>query len=103
LFSTNSDNWKHEEFYSRGLAACNREIKSGKYKGKDLAFCLRGQGYWLRLQRKLDEALVAYNRAIKLDPQHVEGYDFRAVVWQLKGDNDRAIADYGLSIRVDPT
>lgn len=57
----------------------------------------------MRLQRKLDEALVAYNRAIELDPSHVEGYDYRAVVWQLKGNSDRAIADYGLAIRVDPT
>ncbi len=57
----------------------------------------------MRLQGKLDEALVAHDRAIKLDPSHVEGYDFRATVWQSKGNNDRAIADYGLSIRVDPT
>jgi tetratricopeptide (TPR) repeat protein len=102
-FSTNSDNWKKEEFYSRGLAACNRAINSRKYVGKDLAFFLRAKGYWLRLQGKLDEALPAYDRAIELDPSHVEGYDFRAVVWQQKGNNDRAIADYGLSIRVDPT
>lgn len=102
-FSTNSDNYKQEDFYARGLAACIREIKSGKYKGKNLAFFLRAQGYWLRVMRRLDEAVPVYNRAIALDPQHVEGYDYRAVVFQLRGDNDRAIADWGLAIRVDPT
>jgi tetratricopeptide (TPR) repeat protein len=102
-FSTNSDDYKREDFYARGLAACNREINSGKHKGKNLAYYLRAQGYWLRLMDRLDEALPAYDRAIQLDPQHVEGYDYRAVVWQLKGDNDRAIADWGMAIRVDPT
>jgi tetratricopeptide (TPR) repeat protein len=102
-FSTNSENYKLEDFYAKGLAACNREIKSGKHKGKNLAFFLRAQGYWLRVMKRFDEALPVYNRAIELDPQHVEGYDYRAVVWQLKGNNDRAIADWGLAIRVDPT
>jgi tetratricopeptide (TPR) repeat protein len=102
-FSTNSDNYKQEDFYARGLAACNREINSGKHKGKSLAFFLRAKGYWLRVMKRLDEALPIYNRAIELDPQHVEGYDYRAVVFQLMGDNDRAIADYTMAVRVDPT
>lgn len=90
-------------FTRAGLAACNREINSGKHKGKNLAFCLRAKGYWLRQMKRLDEALPVYNRAIELDPQHVEGYDYRAVVFQLMGNNDRAIADWGMAIRVDPT
>ena len=102
-FSTNSDNYKQEDYYSRGLAACNREINSGKHKGKNLAFFLRAKGYWLRVMKRLDEALPVYNRAIELDPQHVEGYDYRAVVWQQMNNNDRAIADYGMAIRIDPT
>ena len=102
-FSTNSDDYKQEDFYARGLAACNREINSGKHKGKNLAFYLRAKGYWLRVMKRLDEALPVYNRAIELDPQHVEGYDYRAVVFQLMGDNDRAIADYTMAIRIDPT
>lgn len=72
-FSTNSENYKLEDFYAKGLAACVREIRSGKHKGKNQAFFLRAQGYWLRVMSKLDEALPIYNRAIELDPQHVEG------------------------------
>ena len=102
-FSTNSDDYKKEDFYARGLAACVREIRSGRHKGKNLAFYLRAQGYWLRVMGKLDEALPIYNRAIELDPQHVEGYDYRAVVHQRMGNNDRAIADWGMAIRIDPT
>ena len=102
-FSTNSDNYKLEEFYAKGLAACEREIRSGRHKGKNLAYYLRAQGYWLRVMGRFDEALPIYNRAVELDPQHVEGYDYRGVVFQLMGNNDRAIADWGLAIRVDPT
>jgi tetratricopeptide (TPR) repeat protein len=102
-FSTNSDDYKREDFYARGLAACVREIRSGKHKGKTLAFFLRAQGYWLRVMDRLEEALPIYNRAIELDPQHVEGYDYRAVVFQRMGNNDRAIADWGMAIRIDPT
>ena len=51
-FSTNSDNYKQEDFYARGLAACNREINSGKHKGKNLAFFLRAKGYWLRVMKQ---------------------------------------------------
>ncbi|MBI3705472.1 MAG: tetratricopeptide repeat protein [Rhizobiales bacterium] len=102
-FSTNSDDYKREDFYARGLAACVREIRSGRHTGKNLAFYLRAQGYWLRVMGRLEEALPIYNRAIELDPQHVEGYDYRAVVFQRLGNNDRAIADWGVAIRLDPT
>jgi tetratricopeptide (TPR) repeat protein len=102
-FSTNSDNYKLEEFYAKGLAACEREIRSGRHTGRNLAFYLRAQGYWLRVMGRLEEALPIYNRAIELDPRHVEGYDYRAVVFQRLGNNDRAIADWGMANRIDPT
>jgi tetratricopeptide (TPR) repeat protein len=33
----------------------------------------------------------------------VEGYDYRADVWKAKGNVERALADYEMAIRLDPT
>jgi tetratricopeptide (TPR) repeat protein len=101
-FSTNSDNYKLEEFYSRGLAACDQEISSGNYSGKKLAPVLRTKAYWLRKMNRLDDALLIYDRAIELDPSNAEGYDYRGGTWLQKGDNDRALTDYSMAIRVEP-
>ncbi len=102
-FSTGSDDYKRAEFIEVGLRACHRLITSGKFSGTGLANLLRARGYWNHQKKDLDAALADFNRAIQLDPKHVEGYDYRADVWTDKGELDRAIADHDMAIRIDPT
>ncbi len=102
-FSTGTDDYKRNEFIDVGLSACHRLITSGRYTGVDLANLLRARGYWYHQKKDLDTALADFNRAIQLDPKHVEGYDYRADVWTDKGELDRAIADHTMAIRIDPT
>jgi Caspase domain/TPR repeat len=102
-FSRGTDDYKRKDFQKLGLAACSRVISSGKVTGTQLAFYYRGRGYWKNQLKDLDGALADYNTAVNLDPQNVEGYDYRADVWKSKGDTNRALADYAMAIQVDPT
>jgi lipoprotein NlpI len=84
------------------IAACTRVIKSGKWKGRGLAwaFANRGNGYVEKGQN--DSALADFNEAIRLDPKLAKSYNNRGIVWYAKGEDDRAVADYNEAIRLDP-
>jgi tetratricopeptide (TPR) repeat protein len=100
-FSLNSDDYKKPEYIDRGLNACTRLI--GRRTGTGQAAAYRARGYWKHQKGDLDAALTDYDISIKMDPKHVEGYDYRADVYQDKGELDRAIADYNTSIRINPS
>lgn len=100
-FSLGSDDYKKPEFIDRGLNACTRLI--GRRTGTSQAAAYRARGYWKHQKGELDAALADYNVSIRLDPQNVEGYDYRADVYQDQGQLDRAISDYNMSIRINPT
>ena len=65
----------------------------------------RAQAF-LALER-YDEALIDLNQAIKLDSafgyfsDNAEWYFLRALVWQNKGDNTRALADLNVAAKLD--
>ncbi len=99
-FSLGSDDYKKPEFIDRGLNACTRLI--GRRTGTSQAAAYRARGYWKHQKKDLDAALADFNIAIKNDPKNVEGYDYRADVYQDKGQLDRAISDYNMSIRINP-
>ena len=48
-------------------------------------------------------ALTDYGVSIRLEPDNVESYDYRAGVYQDKGDRDAALADYDRATKIDPT
>jgi len=100
-FSTGSEDYKKKESIEPGIRACSRLISSRS--GTSQAAAYRARGYWKHQKGDLDAAIEDYNIAIKLDPKNMEGYDYRADVWQDKGDLDRALADYDMATRVDPT
>jgi tetratricopeptide (TPR) repeat protein len=102
-FSRGTDDYKRAEFLQEGLNACSRVISSGTVSGKQLAFYYRGRAYWKHQLKNFDGALEDFNLSINLDPQNVEGYDYRADVWNSKGDKNRALADYAMAIMLDPT
>jgi len=85
-----------------GIAACNRAIASGQYKGRNLGFIYlnRGQTYYDRSD--YDRAAADFTRAIEVDPNYPMGYGNRANAYAMKGEDDRAIASYDQAIRLDP-
>jgi tetratricopeptide (TPR) repeat protein len=101
-FSTNSDDYKNPSFFDVGLAACDKFIKSQRYKGPQLMPYVRQRADWLRRKGELAAALRDFAWAIELDPSDVENYDFRGDVYVERGEFQRAIDDYNTSIRINP-
>jgi len=53
-------------------------------------------------EKKYDEAMAAFDRAIRVDPDFHPAYFMRAVVHRQRGEFDAAIADYASVIRLKP-
>ena len=102
-FSLGSENYKDANKFDPGLNACTRMINSGRFKNKGLAAIYRARGSWKQKKGELDAALADYGISIRIEPDNVESYDYRADVYQQQGDLDRALEDYDHASRIDPT
>jgi tetratricopeptide (TPR) repeat protein len=52
--------------------------------------------------RDYERAIDCFTAAIKLEPSQARFYVERALAYHLKGDEDKAVADYSEAIRLDP-
>jgi tetratricopeptide (TPR) repeat protein len=84
------------------IAACTRIIKSGRYKGRDLAATYFNRAVSYRQQKNDDAALADYAAAIRVDPKYASAYNRRGNIHKDRGDPDRAIAEYNEAIRLNP-
>ena len=101
-FSLGTENYNEPGFFDRGLQACSRLI--AKRSGKDqLSKAYGGRGSWQFKKKDYDAALADYDRAISIDAENIEFYDYRADAWMAKGELSRAIDNYDQVIRMDPT
>jgi serine/threonine protein kinase len=77
----------------------NQEIDSAAIKAaKD--FYRQGDKFYG--QRKYDEAIEAYTRAIELNPNDSGVYNNRGIVYHLLSEYDKAIADYNRAAELNP-
>jgi tetratricopeptide (TPR) repeat protein len=81
---------------------CTTAIRSGRYKGKNLAWAFSNRAAAYYYKQDYDRSLEDYEEAVRLDPKDAAAYTGRGYAWQAKGDFDRAFADYGEAIRLDP-
>jgi tetratricopeptide (TPR) repeat protein len=95
--------------FDAGIEACSRQLRSGRYKGNNLAimYANRGISYANRWNEKhdardVDLSMADFNQAIEIDPRYTNAYINRGNAWRRKNDNDRALADYNEAIRIDP-
>jgi tetratricopeptide (TPR) repeat protein len=102
-FSLGNENYKDQSKFDPGLAACTRMINSGRYKDKALAALYRARGSWKQKKGELEAALADYGISIRMEPNNVESYDYRADVYQQQGDLDHALEDYNHASRINPT
>src|SRR5262245_37976109 len=84
------------------IAACTRQISSGRWKGRDLSVTYNNRGYAYRNKGDYDRAIADHNEAIRLDPKNASAYSYRGLAYDEKGEYDRAIADHNEAIRLDP-
>jgi tetratricopeptide (TPR) repeat protein len=83
------------------IAACNRAIGSGQFKGAALGKLLTSRGVELKRKGDIDGAIADYTRAIALNAKDLFAFNNRANTRRDKGDLEGAIADYSEAIRLD--
>jgi len=76
------------------------DVLSGKAK-KETAI-LVFQGKQLATQKKWDEAIALYNKAIKENPNYGYAFISKGIAYMSEGNLDKAIANYSESIDVSP-
>ncbi|WP_211911115.1 caspase family protein [Tardiphaga alba] len=91
------------------IAACDRQITSGRYRGNDRAIVYRNRGIkfmnrWSRRNAASDVslALMDFSRAIEMNPRYADAYVSRGKAYVAKNDPDLAISDFSEAIRIDP-
>ena len=84
------------------IAACTRQIKSGRWQGHNFAVICNNRGIAYGDKGEPDRAIEDYNRTIALDPTFVLGYNNRGNAYNDKHDYDRAIADYSAALKIEP-
>jgi tetratricopeptide (TPR) repeat protein len=85
------------------IAACSRAIKSGRYKGHELARQYLYRGVERRLKQDYDLALADYGEAARIDNKYADAFYNRCVIYNLKGDYDHALADCSQAVKLGPS
>jgi len=85
------------------IDACSRAIKSGRYKGRELARQYLYRGVEQGLKQEYDLALADYAEAAKIDKKYADAFYNRCVIFNLKKEYDSAIADCSQAIKLGPT
>ncbi|MFH1227324.1 MAG: tetratricopeptide repeat protein [Planctomycetota bacterium] len=67
--------------------------------GSHIGYFAKGQLEYY--QKRYDDALVSFNKAIELYADYAEAYNNRATTYFIKGQLDNAIADYSEAIRIN--
>jgi len=62
----------------------------------------KAAGNALFKEKKYEDAIKQYNKAITSDPENASYYSNRAAAWSLKGNHDSALADANRCIQKDP-
>jgi tetratricopeptide (TPR) repeat protein len=85
------------------IDACSRAIKSGRYKGRDLARQYMYRGVERRSKQDFDLALADYDEAVRIDKKYADAFYNRCVIFNLKEDYDRAVADCSQAVKLGPS
>jgi tetratricopeptide (TPR) repeat protein len=84
------------------LTACNAAIADDKVTGKPKAFAHWYIGDSLSKKRDYNGAIVAFNKALEIDPENVTVLNSRGIAYGNKGDDERALADYDSCLKLRP-
>jgi tetratricopeptide (TPR) repeat protein len=82
------------------LDACEKVLAAGQAPGKDLALAYAVRGQAFRVKRNYDKAITAFSAAHDADPDDPVFINARGFTYEQKGDDDHAMADYNLALRM---
>jgi tetratricopeptide (TPR) repeat protein len=85
------------------IAACTREIMSGRLSQPDLATTFYYRGYEWRHKGEYDRAIADYTEAIRISPQYASAYNNRCYALAIVGrDLQEALSDCNEALRLAP-
>lgn len=94
--------WAQATDKNDAIDRCDKLIRQGGLRGKDLAVAFEGRGFAYTRSKKYDAAIADYNEAIKLWPDYWDIYFERAMAYALSGDMERATDDYAKVVALNP-
>ena len=71
--------------------------------GQETTSSWTDKGVALSNQGNYNEAIKAFDEAIKLDPQNAKAWDYKGVALNALGKYDEAVKAFDEAIRLDPT
>jgi tetratricopeptide (TPR) repeat protein len=89
-----------EESGDVAIAACTRAIKSGKYRGHQLAIKFLNRGVEWKLKKEYDRAMADYAEAVRLDANYADAFYDRCIIDNIKEDYDRALSECSRAIKI---
>ena len=84
------------------IAACTRNIQSGRFIGRNLAVAFTNRGLAYKRKGQWDRAIADFSEAIRLKSDDGHIFNNRGNAYYYKGQLDRAIEDYVDAIRLKP-
>ena len=84
------------------IAACTRNIQSGRFDGRNLAVAFTNRGRAYKRKGQWDRAIADYSEAIRLKSDDAQVFNNRGNVYYYDGQLDRALKDYDDAIRLEP-
>ena len=82
------------------LQACERVIAGGQAAGKDLALAYAVRGQEFQRKHQPEKAIAAFSAAHDADPDDTNIIYARGLSYEAKGDDDHAMEDYNLVLRI---
>jgi tetratricopeptide (TPR) repeat protein len=88
---------------AKAIGACDRVISKGGLNNDDLARIFYERGMKHRYNRKYDQAISDFTKAVTLRPKYTWAYVARGHAYAYKKDFPDAFADQEKAIRMEPT
>jgi len=84
------------------IAACTHAIRSGRFRGDELATIYDNRAIELRQRGDYDKAIADYSEAIRIDGALTGAYTGRGLAYEGKAEVEKAKADYKKALTLGP-
>jgi tetratricopeptide (TPR) repeat protein len=84
------------------IAVCGALIDNEKTARPDRIKALISRAGAFERKELIDRAIGDYDTVLRLDPALADIFNARGELWRRKGDRPRALADFGMAIKLNP-